>query len=168
MATKKTVLFISHDASRTGATIILINFLRWFKQNADIPFQVLICKRGELEDQFEALAPVWYLDTELGRRAAVRAALFRIALARPPNVLRFTALAARIDSSAKIGLIYSNTIANGRVLEALAPLSCPVLTHVHELEFAIRRFGGKDFESVKRHTNHFVAVSEAVRNNLMA
>src|SRR5205085_3597882 len=91
-----------------------------------------------------------------------------ITFLRPYNVLRFSELATRIDSAANIGLIYSNTIANGRVLDALAPLRCPVLTHVHELEFAIRRFGGKHFECVKRHTDHFVAVSDAVRNNLTA
>jgi hypothetical protein len=48
---KKSVLFISHDAFRAGATIILINFLRWFKKNTDIPFHVLICNRGEMETE---------------------------------------------------------------------------------------------------------------------
>ena len=65
-------------------------------------------------------------------------------------------------------MIYSNTVVNGRVLDALSPLRCPVLTHVHELEFLIHSNAGKDFEYVKRYTDHFVAVSDAVRNNLVA
>jgi glycosyltransferase involved in cell wall biosynthesis len=77
-------------------------------------------------------------------------------------------LASRIGASANVGLVYSNTVVNGRVLDALSPLGCPVLTHVHELEFAIHTYAGKDFEYVKQHTDHFVAVSEAVRNNLVA
>ena len=61
---EKSVLFISHDAIRAGATMFLINFLRWFKENTDIPFEVLVCKRGEMEGDFEKLAPY---EGELGR-----------------------------------------------------------------------------------------------------
>ena len=56
---------------------------------------------------------------------------------------------------------------NGNVLDALSTLGCPVLTHVHELEFAIHTYRGEDFEYIKRHTDHFVAVSDAVRSNLV-
>ncbi len=162
------MLFISHDAIRAGATMFLINFLRWFKENTDIPFEVLVCKRGEMEGDFEKLAPVWYLNPTVGRKAALWSLLRRLTPSRrQANVLRFPELSARIDSVSRVGLIYSNTVANGRALEALAPLGCPILTHVHELEFAIRRFGGKYFEHVKRLTDHYVAVSDVVRNNLV-
>jgi hypothetical protein len=141
---KKSVLFISHDAFRAGATIILLNFLRWFKQNTDIPFHVLICKRGEMEEEFKKLSPVWYLDQRIGRRAALRAAIRTLTGGkRNSNEVTLAGLAAKIGSATKTGLIYSNTVTNGPALEALSSLGCPVLTHVHELEFAIRRCGSK-------------------------
>ncbi len=52
----KKVLFISHDASRTGAPIVLLNLLKWFKTNTDIPFQILLKKGGVLEPDFKAIA----------------------------------------------------------------------------------------------------------------
>ena len=55
----KQILFISHDASRTGAPILLLNFLRWFKQNTDIPFRIILAKTGELEPYFKELAPTF-------------------------------------------------------------------------------------------------------------
>lgn len=169
MTLPSSVLFVSHDAFRAGATIILINFLRWCKENTDIPFQILICKRGELDGEFEKLAPVWYLDSQVGRKAALKSAIRSLTGGSGTrNVLGYSELASRIGSAANVGLIYSNTVANGRALDSLSPLGCSVLTHVHELEFAIDTYGGKDFEYIKRHTDYFVAVSDVVRDNLIA
>jgi glycosyltransferase involved in cell wall biosynthesis len=169
MRAKPSVLFVSHDSFRAGATVMLINFLHWFKENRDIPFQILVCQRGEMEAEFDKLAPVWYLDARVRRQGALRATLRGLmSRVRSTNVLSFADLASRIGAAANIGLVYSNTVVNGRVLDALSPLGCPVLTHAHELEFAIHAYAGKDFEYVKRHTDHFVAVSDAVRNNLVA
>ena len=59
--TTKKVLFISHDASRTGAPLVLLNFLKWFKVNTAIPFLVLLKIDGEMEPEFQELGPtfVW-------------------------------------------------------------------------------------------------------------
>jgi len=117
----KTVLFVSHDAYRAGATIILLNFLRWFKEKTDIPFIVLVCERGEMVGEFEKLSPVWYLDRQVGRKAALRAAIRTLTGGMlNKKVVGYTDLAAQIGSGRKVGLIYSNTVANGRVLEALS------------------------------------------------
>jgi glycosyltransferase involved in cell wall biosynthesis len=168
MVMEKTVLFVSHDANRAGATIIFLNFLRWFKEKTNIPFIALVCRRGEMDGEFEKLSPVWYLDRKVGRKAALRAAIRTLTGGLlNKNVVGYADLAARIGSGRKVGLIYSNTVANGRVLEALSPLGCPILTHVHELEYSIRTYAGEDFEYVKRHSDHFVVVSDAVRENLI-
>jgi glycosyltransferase involved in cell wall biosynthesis len=66
-----------------------------------------------------------------------------------------------------IGLVYSNTITNGDLLEYLAPLGCPVITHVHELENYIHSCGRDNLEKVVRHTDLFIAASQAVRENLV-
>src|SRR5205807_5013181 len=54
----KTILFISHDASRTGAPIFLLRFLRWFRDNYRTPFRILVGRWGELTPDFKTLAPV--------------------------------------------------------------------------------------------------------------
>jgi glycosyltransferase involved in cell wall biosynthesis len=164
----KPVLFVSHDALRTGATLILLNLLDWLKEHTDIRFDVLTCQRGEMEVEFEKRARMWKLDLRAGRAARLRAVTGRLL----GNEASTTAvglgdLASRLDTSANYSLIYSNTVANGRALAAMAPSACPVITHVHELEYSIRRYAGRDFESVKRYTRHYIAVADAVRNNLI-
>ncbi len=64
-------------------------------------------------------------------------------------------------------LIFSNTMTNGTVLETLASFGVPVITHVHELAYWIWRGGTENLQRVLDRTTAFVAVSEAVRENLV-
>jgi glycosyltransferase involved in cell wall biosynthesis len=57
---------------------------------------------------------------------------------------------------------------NGELLEFLSSLECPVITHVHELDYWIRyRVGWDNFRRVQCYTQQYVAVSRAVRENLI-
>ena len=157
----KKILFISHDASRTGAPIVLLHFLRWFKNNTNIPFQILLGKAGELEAEFAALAPTLVYKQDMGSRSLMKRAIKRLGLNNPDSRIKHKL------KPANIGLIYSNTAVNGNVLRALSSLNCPVISHIHELEIAIKRLAGDDFKQVKAITNHYVACSEAVKSNLV-
>ena len=61
------ILFVSHDASRTGAPIALLTFLRWLRANSDYRFEVLLGSGGALEPAFEAVAPTTNADVAAGR-----------------------------------------------------------------------------------------------------
>lgn len=150
-STRPKVLFISHDAGRHGAQILLLNFLRWFKANSATPFEILLKRGGELAKDFEALAPVhvW---------GGVGAASDDVA--HQHGLIEYF-------RQANIGLVYSNTITNGEVLGALAGLNCPVICHVHELDHWINYQTSADNTAlIKRHTTHYIAVSQAVRRVL--
>lgn len=163
----KKVLFISHDASRTGAPIIFLNFLKWFKANTNISFQILLKNGGELKSEFEAIAPVAIFNPESNKRNLVSRILKRLGWNLVQNKIHLMRLKTRL-SQANIGLIYSNTVTNGKVLEFLSTLECPVISHVHELEWTIRYYAGLDnFKQVKNHTRQYIAVSEVVKNNLI-
>lgn len=73
------ILFVSHDASRTGAPIVLLTFLKWFRANTDYDFEVLLGRGGELEQEFAELAPTTTAALTLGQ--SVRRVSSR--LARP-------------------------------------------------------------------------------------
>jgi len=154
--TNRRVLFVSHDASRSGAPIVLLHFLRWFKANSEIPFDILLRSGGDLQSEFEALAPVWIVGTRPDWRP-VPGAL--VAAARRPWILR--RVAAR-----EPGLVYSNTAINGDALRVLSAAGRPVVSHIHELESVIRA-SRASFEIVKRYTRRYIACSEAVRTNLV-
>src|SRR6266853_56528 len=69
------ILFVSHDATRTGAPIALLHFLRWFRANASRAFSVVLGSGGELVGEFEELAPTWSLDWSHWRAGTLRTQL---------------------------------------------------------------------------------------------
>jgi len=160
------ILFVGHAADYTGAPIMLLHFLKWFKIHSDIPFEILLKREGALTGQIEALAPVTVLSYGvpglLGRRA--RALGFNRLLDR----IERPRIKARFDPS-EFSLIYCNTVANGRLLRELSYLGCPVITHVHELENTIRHpdLGLAQFRLVQEFTEHYVAASGKVKDNLI-
>jgi glycosyltransferase involved in cell wall biosynthesis len=156
---KKEIIFISHDASRTGAPILLLNFLRWFKQNTDIPFRIILRKGGELESEFIELAPTLVFEQELNNGIYDR--IKRRFIRHDPSLR----LKKWLDGF-NVGLIYSNTSTNGNLLELLSFLDCPVISHIHELEYWLYR-SGTDWEKTKCFTNYYIAASQAVKDNLL-
>ena len=163
----KSILFISHDASRTGAPIILLNFLKWFKANSNIPFQILLKNGGELEPEFEAIAPVTIFNPKSTKKTLIYRILKRFGCNLNPHKSHFKNITTKLNK-ANIGLIYSNTATNGEVLEFLSAFKCLVISHVHELEWTIRYYAGLDnFSKVKNYTDQYIAVSESVKNNLI-
>ena len=161
------VLFISHEASRTGAPLMLLNFLGWFREHTGIPFVLLLKRDGALRSAFEKLGPthVLYRPESLRVRIAGKFARWAgktVPWQADPGVIH------RLKQSRKVGLIYSNTALNGDVLDLLRDRECPVLSHVHELESAIQSWPipgcvGPTFV----HTDRFVAASDAVLENLV-
>jgi glycosyltransferase involved in cell wall biosynthesis len=159
------ILFISHDAWRTGAPLVLLHFLQWLRAHTNEPFAVILRDgAGDVRSAFEAVAPVttWHeLSAAGGSAASTR--LIRMFRHDPPHERLRRWLGGHTPS-----LVYSNTITNGTVLEALAPLGVPVLTHVHELEFWMKhRMAPDDLVLGVRHSTRFVAVAEAVRRVLV-
>ena len=165
MSVKK-VLFINHDGSRSGAPIILLNFLRWFKDNSEIPFRVLSRNSGEMDQEFQGLAPLSFFNRVLPCNSRLRSLLSASWLHRFLNRRHSERLLQSIVKD-NIGLIYSNTITNGKVLKFLSGINCPVITHVHELEYWIHRSGTLNMELVKSYTKLFIVVSEAVKKHLV-
>lgn len=157
------ILFISHEASRTGAPLLLLAFLRWLRQNTSLQFRVLLSSNGPLAKEFEAIAEVDYFDPP---RSLVRKALRKLNMERG-YVQRHRRLLQESLSRANVTLIYANTVANGNILKFLSFLDCPVISHTHELEGSIQLLGPDNFSLVQRYTSRFVAVSLAVKQNLV-
>jgi glycosyltransferase involved in cell wall biosynthesis len=167
-------LFISHDAGRTGAPIWLLTFVKWLANQADIQFDILLKKDGQLRGDFEKLARTYLLKSD------------RIVQTSPPPPIyppksRLTQIVNRLlrrffsrnkDADgdeiqiANYDLIYSNTVTNGHLLNRLAPFHCPVITHVHELQHWFERSGSENLEFVKKYSDSYIAASAAVSSYL--
>jgi len=139
------------------------------KDNSDLSFHIMLRDGGVLEPEFSALASVSNLTAGIaGSTRWLPRGSARIGLQRTAEKVFVHRLKARLLRE-NFGLVYANTVTNGDILEVLSGLGCPVVCHVHELEYGIRHYtDAEKFGRVKEHTNHYIAVSEAVRQNLVA
>ena len=179
----KRILFISHDASRSGAPILLLSLLRWLNENTDIEFEVLFRMDGEMLQNFEELCPIHLFTAPLPPMPETPEASKTMKVLRDlewkprPKVWTIDEWAAESQrnyqdrllstlGNRQFSLLYSNTMVNGDVLDLLSSLEIPVITHVHELEDVIQIFI-QCWPIVKSRTDHFIAASEAVKINLI-
>jgi len=162
------ILFISHDASRTGAPIVLLHLLRWLRANTDLNFRVLLKRDGPLRHDFETVAEttVYAELLERAKRNIFRRAIRKVGLACQANY-HFNPLPT-VYKNGEIDLVYSNTAMNGDLLPQLSYLRTPVICHVHELEYYLRvatRGGG--ISQIGQLADVFLAASNAVKENLI-
>jgi glycosyltransferase involved in cell wall biosynthesis len=162
------VLFVHYAATRNGAPIALLHFLRWLKKNGNRPFSIVLCEGGELVTEFAAVGKTeiagysHWCPGGLRSRGAKAIGLGWLARAAERADLRRSATGYRP------GLVYLNGFAsaNFRLIEVL-DLDVPILTHVHELGLLFRAQTGSATSRILSRTHRFIACSDAVRKNLM-
>lgn len=151
------ILFVSHDAQRTGAPIVLLHILLWLRQNTNLDFEIIFRNGGELIEEFKKIAPTHIVRNNLLIKITKK---FKIRL--PQNYF-----IPRKIKNKKYDLIYSNTITNGFLISILKKNTRKVITHVHEMDSWIERSGLTNWNHVYAQTDHFIAVSETVKNGLV-
>jgi LmbE family N-acetylglucosaminyl deacetylase/glycosyltransferase involved in cell wall biosynthesis len=138
---KPEILFVSHEAGRTGAPVFLLNLMRYLTRQLDVSATTLLLRGGDLEREFQAIGHTIVLGTPEALDGALIGAL----------------------KSRNIRLVYVNTISNGPLQARLTELGCPIVCHVHELAFSIQHhFGGRNLKQVVESTKLFLAGSKAV------
>ncbi|PWG81060.1 glycosyltransferase family 4 protein [Pararcticibacter amylolyticus] len=166
MLSDKKILFISHDASRSGAPIVLLHLLKWIKENRIVKFDILLKAGGDLENEFVKLGNVFILKKEEEEKQGLKRILSGIKekLFAKRKESNFKALWGR-----SYDLIYFNTIAaNDLIVELKQLFNCPVICHVHENEFTIKNyFPGSLNREIIQNVDRFIAVSESTKKSLI-
>jgi len=164
----KKILFIGHVATRTGAPYVLLHLLRWLRANTSIECRLLLGTGGELEPEFAKVAQTLVLDSREIFRDNIITKGLRYYGFRRDGSSKYLARLKRELINEGIDLIYSNTAANAQIVASLEEARCPVVTHVHELEYVIRHvLDSKTARLMRESTRHYIAVSESVRRNLI-
>jgi glycosyltransferase involved in cell wall biosynthesis len=161
--TQGNILFVSHDASRTGAPIMLLNLLRWSHQNRDTPFRILAGSSGELLSDFEELGMVDLFEPD---RSLLFRGLRRFRLQRWYKSRHLARLREKLIHS-NICLVYANSVASAKMVEFLKFLNCPVICHVHELEWSINSLGNDTIKGLEKSVSRYVVVSPSIKTNLV-
>jgi glycosyltransferase involved in cell wall biosynthesis len=160
------IVFVSHDASRTGAPMALLTFLRWLRVNSDYRFEILLGCGGPLEPAFASLAPTTTADVAAGRYLGHLSANVSPVLLKAWRKERLRSIARRLS---KADLVYSNTLQNGSLLRALWRPGQNVLSHVHELEWWLGyRTSPRDLGFTKDVTDHYIACSCVTLESLVS
>ena len=167
----KKILFIGHSAGHTGAPLILLRLCEWLKKNSSQEFEIILKEDGKLRPLYEKIAPVVLYNQSISHSSLIsrgfkffgsRSTLFNSFIRS-----RMTKYFRKKYPPSSCSLIFTNTITNGEILSALSHLECPVICRVAELDYWINRSGKENFEITKKYVSHFIAVSEAVKKNLV-
>lgn len=161
----KNILFVSHDANRAGAQILLLRFLRLLKENKDFRFSILLKEGGIIENEFIETAPTyfWNVAKSSGKKSFIDK-LFKKIFKK--NNHKNDIL--EVLKNQKFDLIISNTIVNGDIFSDLKLLNVPIKTYAHELEMGIQQYTRPEFfQNVLTLSNSFIACAESVKENLI-
>lgn len=161
----KNILFVSHDANRAGAQILLLRFLRLLKENQNFKFSILLKEGGIIESDFKEIAQTYHWE-ELkltGKKSLVNKIYNKF-----DSTGNYRTKLLNNLKNQNFDLIVSNTIANGDILPVLKQLNVPIKTYVHELEMGIQQYTKPEFfEIVKSLSSSYIACAESVKENLI-
>ena len=158
------ILFISHDAHRTGAPIVFLHLLNWLKKNSDIEIHILLKSGGPLESDFQQFQKmhIWKLpDKSKNLLNKIEGKLIDKTKNHHQKIIKSLV-------KEDFDLIYANSVASTPVLMALKNhLKAPIWLHVHELSMAINQYCGNElFKQLIPHVKKVIGVSKAVCKNL--
>jgi len=158
------MIIIGHDASLTGAPIVLLNFVKWLVHEKNEPVFIILKKGGPLLNSYKALGNLYVWETDLGEKPIFFRILNRIIDLQKRRKKRIVKNALQNKPS----LILSNTVVNGDIIEMFESQNIPVINWVHELENVIQLFNKeKGSDKSLQYSDHIIAASEAVKGNLI-
>jgi len=167
---KLKILFVSHDASRTGAPIVLLHLLRWLKTNKNIELTILLKDAGELEAEFRNTAPTYSLINSFvpSHNMLIRG-VKKIArkLSLQPQSKKY--IIPKPLQNQTYDIIYLNTVVSLNLASLLKQhYNCPVVAHIHENDFTINYYypNSLELENINA-VDHFIAVSNSTKYNLI-
>jgi glycosyltransferase involved in cell wall biosynthesis len=155
------ILFISHEASNTGAPLFLLHICKYLKQHTSWKFYFLLKQDGPLHNEFAKIGNTYVYNEKYLAKNVFGKLKYKLKGSGLAIKLRQRKLIAKF-SQLNLDLIYSNTATNGALLYDLSFLSVKIITHVHELAWAIDQFGMTNVELVKNYTSYYISTSPSV------
>lgn len=172
MKKNKKILFISHEASLSGAPILLLSLLKRIRKNTDHTFDVLLLHNGALYNDFAAVADhIFLAAAQTYEPSFLKRNLKRV----KRLIIKETAVKENpVDKitadllSNGYDLVYGNTMLSLSWLLPFSKNNISTVIAVHELTFGIESIVKKDhvIENLNR-IDEVIAGSKAVADNLI-
>lgn len=163
------ILFVSHEATRTGAPIVFLHFLRWLRANTPLRFEILLLAGGPLSAEFAKVAPTHCVEA-LGRGSAsyLEAGIAKAGFPRVSDRMKVQRAQRSLKHLTGFDALYLNSTTSALALRVLPEVPPVVFSHIHELDSAFRYwFPEPDRSTMLRATDWYIACAEAVGRNLV-
>lgn len=156
------ILLISHDATRTGAPILLLNLADALSTDRRFSISFMLKRHnGDLIPDFEKRGPVYSPENKVSR------------LSRIPGVKRLIRPRRFSPATIKkalegVDVVISNTITNGDLLPEIRRFyHGPVLSYIHELPMAAATFtNAQDIANLIASSDRYLTPCHAVKQFL--
>lgn len=158
--TKQKILVISHEATLTGAPILLLNLLQCLQNH--FQFTIVLKRGGDLEKNFKQFGTTYLLKHKnYSNETNILKKIY-------DRIIYFFKQLQIIIPYLQCNVVLSNTVCNGRLLKRFSVVGKPILLYVHELESMIQYFNEfKDSEFSLKLAQVIFYPSNAVQNNLI-
>lgn len=159
------ILFIGHDASRTGAPKSLLLIASHLVKEKGVKAAFILREGGPLLPKYAELGEVFIWNDIWAHRKWPYRLVNKMLAVDKKRQKQFLNKLKRKDCS----LIFNNTVVNGEILKSAKPyLNVPVISRIPELEYAVRVFDRRGLSTLTlSHSDHIIAVSQAVKKNLI-
>lgn len=158
----KRILFIGHEAERTGAPIVLLHLLRWLKeQHTGIEAEVLLLRDGELREAYARVASVYVVPKSMLPEIAARGLRFlrrKLGLRKRLNIPDLVPFRKDYD------LVVGNTVGSLEHLALFKERGLRTVSWIHEMRSVITSFFPEPgrFAEISKSVDLFVVPSLAV------
>lgn len=156
------ILFIGHEAARTGAPIVLLYYLQWLRENQPHwKIDLLLLRGGDLEEEYRKVADVYLLPnndnptifqrgiSHLKKKVKIKT--------KPPPLVPF---------NRKYDVVLGNTVVSLEYLKFFKLKGFHTICWLHELEYVVKSFSEEKFVELSDYTDQFIVVSKAVEDML--
>lgn len=130
------VLFVSHDASRTGAPLLLLWLVRWLQQHSNIQASAILMRDGPLRKDFEKICPTYFWNPPPLFQPVLHRVLDRFGKRKDSSAAN---LLENTIHSVNPDIVYLNTLVLGKYLRDFKSSSNELvyISHCHELAFTL-------------------------------
>lgn len=158
------ILALGHNASRTGAPILLLNLLQRLKSDEDCDVRCLLGAGGALETEYQR-----EFDSRILGQAGERTIAIRILHKATNGLVRRDPIKNWLRKFSP-HVLYANTVASLPALRRVRRMypGVPFVVHVHELTWLLRRHQrASNIEEILCEAGRVFAASNAVRDALI-
>jgi glycosyltransferase involved in cell wall biosynthesis len=130
------VLFVSHDASRTGAPLLLLWLVQWLRQHSSIEVSAILMRDGPLRREFEKVCPTYFWNPPPLFKPVVHRFIDRFGKRSNHSA---AALLENTINTLNPNIVYLNTLVLGKYLKDVHPRvkDLHYISHGHELAFTL-------------------------------